>query len=548
MIRDKVQAFAGAMMIPIILLVIVGLFVGIGAAFVNYILPEGSFLWAVFKIIVDMGFMVMNYLPFFFAMGLAFGLAKGEKGWAAFTGFTMLMAFNVVIRTIAGIYGWSKETIAVDNLITHFAMDKQAALNFNALWGDVGGIFTYNMGIFSGLLVGAITAWLHNRYYKIELPNMVSFFGGPRFVVIILFFVMLPVGAIAYYIWPHIAGGLQSVTNVITSSGVFGSFLFGVADKALLPLGLHHLIAFPIEYTRVGGVMEIDGQLIEGVRNIMFAQAKSADATGYIVHNFTTGRILVQFGALPGAAYAIYKTAKQHNRKKVASLLIPAVFTCAFVGITEPLEYTFLFVQPVLYFAIHVPLNGLAYILAEITHVSILGNQLLFMIPNLFQYQKVHAWSLVYLVPLYFVLYYFSFKYGILKLNAKTPGREDDDNDAKLFNKKDFLAKQQGKAAQNHTLQDQGNNGTDMVITALTPAQQIIAGLGGADNIEHISNCATRLRVSLHDASLLADDSVWKKRLNAIGVVRMEKGAQIIYGPKVITIAQEVKEALGMDS
>lgn len=541
MLRDKVQAFAGAMMIPIILLVIVGLFVGIGAAFVNYILPEGSFLWAVFKIIVDMGFMVMNYLPFFFAIGLAFGLAKGEKGWAAFTGFTMLMAFNVVIRTIAAIYGWNKDSIVVNNLITHFAMTRQAALNFNALWGEVGGVFTYNMGIFSGLLIGAITAWVHNRYYKTELPNLVSFFGGPRFVVIIMFFVMLPTGAIAYYIWPYIAGGLQSVTHVITRSGVLGSFLFGVADKALLPLGLHHLIAFPIEYTRVGGEMNIDGTMIEGVRNIMFAQAKSADATGYIVHNFTTGRIITQLGGLPGAAYAIYKTARPENRKKVASLLIPAVFTCAFVGITEPLEYTFLFVQPLLYFAIHVPLNGLAYVLAEITHVSILGNQLLFMIPNIFQYQKVHAWSLLYLVPIYFLMYYYAFRFMIIRLNSKTPGREDDNNSqTKLFNKKDFLAKQQGKQSQ--------SSAADAPVDKNSQAQQIISALGGMANIENVSHCATRLRVSLRDEKLTANDKVWKQQLNAIGVVRMEKGIQIIYGPAVITIAQGVKEALGMDS
>lgn len=540
MLRDKVQAFAGAMMIPIILLVIVGLFVGIGAAFVNYILPQGSFLWAVFKIIVDMGFMVMDYLPFFFAIGLAFGLAKGEKGWAAFSGFTMLMAFNVVIRTIAGIHGWNKTSIEVDNLINHFAMTKQAALNFNALWGEVGGVFTYNMGIFSGLLVGAITAWVHNRFYKTQLPNLVSFFSGPRFVVIIMFFIMLPVGSVAYYIWPYIAGALQSVTNVITSSGVFGSFLFGIADKSLLPLGLHHLIAFPIEYTRVGGMMEIDGQMIEGVRNIMFAQAKSAEASGYIVHNFTTGRILIQFGGLPGAAWAIYKTAKPENRRKVASLLVPAVFTCAFVGITEPLEYTFLFVQPLLYFAIHVPLNGLAYILAEKTNVSILGNQLLFMIPNLFQYQKVHAWSLLYLIPLYFTVYYFFFKFAILKLNAKTPGREDiSAEETRLFSKKDFLQKQGMKTAKASTMAENNKH---------CLAHNIISALGGSGNIENISHCATRLRVSLRDENKVLDDQTWKQQLNAMGVVRMEKGIQIIYGPAVITIAREVKEILGMDS
>ncbi|MEZ9601370.1 glucose PTS transporter subunit EIIB, partial [Vibrio sp. 10N.286.46.A8] len=215
-------------------------------------------------------------------------------------------------------------------------------------------------------------------------------------------------------------------------------------------------------------------------------------------------------------------------RKKVAAIMVPAVFTAAVIGITEPLEYTFLFVQPFLFFAVHVPLNGLAYVITEMMGVSIHGNQLLFMVPNLLQPEKVHAWALLWIIPLYFAIYFYTFKFFILKFDSKTPGREEEDGDIALYSKEDFKKKK-----------EQTSKGLPV---------EIIKALGGADNIENVTNCATRLRVSLHDESLTASDKVWKQQLNAIGVVRMNKGIQVIYGANVITIASGIKEALGVDS
>lgn len=269
--------------------------------------------------------------------------------------------------------------------------------------------------------------------------------------------------------------------------------------------------------------------MVEGVRNMIMAQAGSAEATEYIVRNFTTGRILFQFGGLPGAAYAMYVTAKPENRKKVASILIPAVLTLSLVGISEPIEYTFLFIQPLLYFLIHVPLSGIAYVLAEVTNVSINGHALFFMIPNLFQPHKVHAMSLIWLVPLYFALYFLAFRFAILKWNIKTPGREAESDDIKLFSKKDYQAQKEGEVAQ-----------PDLTVG-------IIHALGGSENIESVTNCATRLRVSLKDEAKAAEDNVWIKSLEAIGVVRVKGGLQVIYGANVISIASDVKEALGAD-
>ncbi|TNH96260.1 PTS transporter subunit EIIC [Aeromonas sobria] len=527
--KDKIQALAGGMMVSIIVLVIAGIFIGIGAGVVNQMSAQDSIIYAFFKLMLDLGLMVMRNLPPFFAIGLAFALSKSEKGWAAFTGFTMFMCFNVAIGSIAAFNGWTPETTSVDYLVSNMGYDKVTAQNFNALWGENLGVFSYNMGIFSGIIVGCITAALHNRFYKFEMPGMLSFFSGPRAVVIFSYIIIMPISIIGYYAWPPIAGGLQSITTLITTSGLFGSFLYGVFDKGLLPFGLHHLVAFPIEYTRVGGVMEIDGVLYEGVRNIMNGQMSSPDAIGYITHNFTSGRIPIQIGGLTGAAYAMYVTAKPQNKKKVAAIMIPAVFTAAVIGITEPLEYTFLFVQPFLFFAVHVPLNGLAYIITEFFGVSIHGNQLLFMVPNILQPEKVHAWALLWIIPLYFVVYFYTFKYLILKFDSKTPGRDDnDDADIALYSKNDFKKKKEQ--------------------VAVGLPVEIIKALGGADNIDNVSNCATRLRISLYDETLAATDDVWIKKLNAIGVVRMPKGIQIIYGANVITIASSIKEALGVDS
>ena len=236
--------------------------------------------------------------------------------------------------------------------------------------------------------------------------------------------IAIPLGILTYYVWPLIAGVLQSVTHLITSSGYFEHGYSDSWIKHYCHLDIHHLIAFPIEYSAVGGTMTIDGTVYEGVRNIIVGQAGSASATGYIVRNFTTGRILFQLAGLPGAAFAMYKCAKVENRKKVASLLIPAVLTLALVGISEPIEYTFLFASPVLYWLVYAPLCGLCYVLTELTKVSINGNALFFMIPNLFQPNKVHIFSLLYLLPLTFVVYYAAFKFMIVKLILKLQEEE----------------------------------------------------------------------------------------------------------------------------
>lgn len=531
-IQAKLQTFAGAMMVPIILLVLVGFFVGIGSAFTNYILPEGNILYNLFTMLSNLGFFFMNNLQLFFAVAIAFTLAKKEKGWAAFAGMIMYFCFMRGIEGWAALEGWTAETTTVEALMAN-GYTEQAAMNFNALWSSCLGIYAYNMGIFSGIIAGLVTAGLHNRFVDTKLPAMFAFFAGTKFVIMMVTLVSVPLAIVVYYVWPYIGALLQGITAFINTSGLFGTFVFGTLDKMLLPFGIHHLIAFPIEYTSVGGTMTIDGVLYEGVRNIINGQAASADATGYITRNFTTGRVLFQLTGLPGAAFAMYRCAKPENRKKVAALLIPAVFTLAMVGISEPIEYTFLFVAPALYWLVYAPLCGLCYVVAEITQVSINGNALLFMIPNLFQPHKVHAMSLIYLLPLTFVVYYFVFKFCILKFDLKTPGRGDDNDEIKLMSKKEYNAIKEAEA--------EGKNAADSLEV------RIIEALGGADNIETVTCCASRLRVTVKDDSLVAPDEAWKNFLEALGVVRGKNSIQVIYGVRVVNITTAVKDILHID-
>lgn len=523
--RGKLQTFSGAMMVPVILLVIVGFYVGIGSAFTNYIIPKGNIFHTIFSMLSGIGFMVMTYLPLWFAIGIAFTLSKKEKGWGALAGIFMFFALITCISKYAGAMGWNATTVTINNLVK-MGYTPQKAQNYNALWTNFAGIFTFDMGIFSGILAGLVAAWANNKWCEKELPMMFSFFSGTKFVIIMISLIAIPFSIVTYYVWPIIASGLQFITHFITSSSLFGTFVFGTMDKLLLPFGIHHLIAFPIEYTRVGGSMMIDGTLYEGVRNIIIGQSGSAHATGYITRNFSTGRILFQLAGLPAVGTAIYYTAKKENRKKVLSLILPAVVTMMMVGISEPIEYTFLFVAPVLYFAVYAPLCGLSYVIAELAGISINGNALFFMIPNLFQPQKVHAMPLLYLLPLTFAVYFFIFKFFIEKFNLKTPGRLSvAESDIKLMSKKEY-----------NEIKKDGQSDKMKLPNA------IVKAFGGANNIDEVSSCATRLRVTVKDSSLVADDNTWKEDLEALGVVKNGVYFQIIYGTRVTTLATKVKD------
>lgn len=525
----KLQYFGGAMMIPIIILVVCGFCMGIGAPLANFIFPQGTFAWLVANIFVRIGSMIISNVPFWFTVGIAFGLSRENKGYAALASLFMMFVIETTISTMLSSIGVTQETCNVEGLMALGQTAEEAAVYMN-MFKEVGGIFTYDMSIFISLICGGLTGFLMNKWGNKKLPDMLSFFAGPKFVIVITPLISVPIGICLFYVWPLVNDVIQALSSFIASSGLLGTFVHRVIDRSLLPFGMHHLINFPLFYSPLGGSMVVDGVEYFGTVQISNALTASKDATSFLIRSYSQGKSTINVAGWGGAMLAMYHTAKKENRKKMLSLMIPALFTAAVVGVTEPMEFTVLFANPLLYYCIHVPLAGLAAVLCEATKVSLSGDALVFMITNFLQPQKVHAMSLLWIWPLMFVLYYFSFKWFILKFNVKTPGRGD--SEVKFASKKEIKDQVKGKKLP--------QTGT----TESSLAENIVDCFGGPDNILSVENCATRLRVGVKDASLVADKDFWVNHMGAMGVVENGTNYQIIYGPKVTNICSDVKRVL----
>ncbi len=537
--KDKIfgvlQRVGRSFMLPIAILPVAGLLLGIGSSFTNEttiatyglqkILGDGTILHALLVIMNKVGSAVFDNLPLIFAVGVAIGMAKKEKEVAALSAVIAYFVMNTAINAMLTITG----QILEDGQIAETVLEGTIA--------SACGIQTLQMGVFGGIIVGLGVAALHNRFYKIVLPNALSFFGGTRFVPIISTIVYMFVGIALYFVWPVVQNGIYALGNLVTGSGYVGTLIFGLIKRALIPFGLHHVFYMPFWQTAVGGTMEVAGQLVQGGQNIFFAQLAdsanvahfSADATRYFSGEF----IFMIFG-LPGAALAMYQCAKPEKKKAAGGLLLSAALACMLTGITEPLEFSFLFVAPAL-FAVQVVLAGSAYMLAHILNIAVgltfSGGFLDFFLFGILQGNEKTSWMLV--IPagiVYFFLYYFVFKFLIKKFNFKTPGREDDDVETKLYTKADVNARKEGK------------NVGDAATSTDPVSEMITKGLGGKKNISDVDCCATRLRCTVHNAELI-DDALLKST-GASGVVHKGNGVQVIYGPNVTVIKSNLEDYL----
>ena len=341
--KDKIfgvlQRVGRSFMLPIAILPAAGLLLGIGGSFSNYttletyglvgIMGPGTILNAIFIVMRDAGDIVFANLPIIFAIGVAIGMAKQEKAVAALAAAIAFLIMHASIGALITING------GPENMLS-------------GATASVCGITSLQMGVFGGILVGLGVATLHNRFYKIELPQVLSFFGGTRFVPIISALVYTIVGILMFFVWPFIQSGIYAVGDLVLRSGYFGTWIYGLMERLLIPFGLHHVFYLPFWQTALGGTMEIDGQLIEGAQNIYFAQLASSNVTKFAVSatRFMSGKFPLMIFGLPGAALAMYHTARPENRQKVGGLLLSAALTSMLTGITEPLEFTFLFVAP----------------------------------------------------------------------------------------------------------------------------------------------------------------------------------------------------------
>lgn len=535
--KDKIfgvlQRVGRSFMLPIAILPVAGLLLGIGSSFTNEttiatygltaILGKGTILNSLLIIMNQVGSAVFNNLPLIFAVGVAIGMAHKEKEVSALSALIAFFVMNTAINAMLQVNG----KILADGTISADVLEGTIT--------SVCGIQSLQMGVFGGIIVGLGVAALHNRFHMIELPNALSFFGGSRFVPIISTVVYMFVGILMYFAWPVVQNGIYALGGLVTGSGYIGTLIFGIIKRALIPFGLHHVFYMPFWQTAVGGTMEVAGQLVQGGQNIFFAQLAdsahvahfSADATRYFSGEF----IFMIFG-LPGAALAMYRCAKPEKKKHAGGLLLSAALACMFTGITEPLEFSFLFVAPAL-FVVQVILAGSAYMIAHMLNVAVgltfSGGFLDLFLFGILQGNEKTSWLRIIPVGIiYFILYYAIFTFLIKKFDFKTPGREDDDEETKLYTKADVNAK---NAANTTT-----STSTDPV------SETITRGLGGKANITGVDCCATRLRLTVADSSKVNETLI--KSTGSRGIIIKGQGVQIIYGPQVTVIKAKLETYL----
>ena len=541
--KDKIfgvlQRVGRSFMLPIAVLPVAGLLLGIGSSFTNEttiatyglqsILGNGTMLHALLVIISKAGNVIFDNLPIIFAVGVAIGMAKAEKEVAALSAMISFFVMHASINAVLVVSG----KILADGSIADNVLDGTIA--------SVCGIQSLQMGVFGGIIVGLGVAALHNRYHKIVLPSALSFFGGSRFVPIISTVVYVGVGILMYFIWPAVQNGIFALGGLVTGTGYFGTLVFGIIKRALIPFGLHHVFYMPFWQTAVGGTMMVDGNLIQGGQNIFFAQLASPDVTHFSADatRYFSGEFIFMIFGLPGAALAMYRCAKPEKKKAAGGLLLSAALACMFTGITEPLEFSFLFVAPAL-FAVQVILAGSAYMIAHVLNIAVgltfSGGILDLFIFGILQGNAKTSWMRIIPVGIiYFLLYYFIFSFLIKKYDFKTPGREDDDEETKLYTKADVNARNTANSRQSETDGKQG--GTDDEKSAA-----IARGLGGKKNITSVDCCATRLRCSIENPELV--DEKLLKATGAVGVVKRGQGIQVIYGPQVTVIKSNLEAYL----
>ena len=527
--KDKIfgvlQRVGRSFMLPIALLPVAGLLLGIGSSFtnetmlaaygLNSVIHPGTLIYTILDVMSQTGSAVFNNLALLFAMGVAIGMARKEKEVAALSGAVAYIIMNTAIQAMINAAG---------------GVDAMPANSTTTMLG----ITTLQMGVFGGIVVGLGVAALHNKFYKIELPQVLAFFGGTRFVPIVSSIVYLVVGIAMFYIWPVVQSGIAALGALVLASGYAGTFIYGLLERALIPFGLHHVFYMPFWQTAVGGTAIIDGVTVTGAQNIFFAELASKSTTVFSVSatRFMAGKFPFMMFGLPGAALAMYQCAKPEKKKVAGGLLLSAALTAFLTGITEPLEFTFIFVALPMY-AVHCVLAGLSFMLMHILNVGVgmtfSGGLIDLVLFGVMQGNAKTHWMWVVVVgAVYFVLYYIIFRFMISKFDYKTPGR-DDAEEVKLYTRADVNAR---SAASGSTAP-----AGDDPVSAL-----IVEGLGGAANLSDVDCCATRLRCTVKDVALVKQDVL--KASGASGVICKGDGVQVVYGPKVAVIKAKLEDYL----
>lgn len=497
------QRVGKALMLPVALLPAAGLLLGIGNMLVSPDFLErvpaldNHTIHAVATVMMNAGQIVFTNLALLFAVGVAVGLAGGEgvAGLAAIIGYLVM---NVTMGTVIGV--------------------TPSMIGTNAAYANVLGIPTLATGVFGGIIVGILAAAMYNRFFKIELPSYLGFFAGKRFVPIMTAATSVLLGLLMVVIWPPIQSGLNAASHfMLDQNRTLSAFVFGIIERALIPFGLHHIFYSPFWF-EFGEYTNVAGQLVRGDQNIFMAQLR--DGVPFTAGTFMTGKFPFMMFGLPAAALAIYHEARPEHKKYVAGIMGSAALTSFLTGITEPLEFSFLFVAPVL-FAVHCVFAGLSFMTMHLLGVKIgmtfsggLIDYLIFgVIPN-----RTPWWYVIIVGLILAVIYYFGFRFVIRKFNLRTPGREDpaeDNEDAEAS---------RGKVTQDEL------------------PHNILSALGGQENIVHLDACITRLRVEVKDKANVSKDRL--KNLGASGVLEVGNNIQAIFGTRSDTIKTQIADIM----
>lgn len=522
-IMEAMQRFSKAMFIPVLILPIAGILIALGNVFTNQRLLEvipfldNPVTTGFGSILSGSLVSILSNLGLIFAVGITVGLAKKEKSVA---GFTALLGYLVFV-----------------NAMNKFMELNGLLVEAESLQGTgqtlVLGVQILDMGVFLGIILGIVTAYIHNKFIDTEFNGAFQIYGGSRFVFIVLIPVAVLMAVFLTYVWPVFQSGINSLGTLIQHSGNFGVFLYGALERLLIPTGLHHLVYTPFLYTSLGGVEEVGGQVLEGARNIYYAEIADPEVARLSKSVIWDARGIAKMFGLIGACLAMYHTAKPENKVKVKAILIPAAFTSFIAGVTEPIEFSFMFVAPLL-FVVHAALSGFSMVVLNILDVRAIGpnGMIDFLLYNLPLGFEKTSWPMYILVGIiFFVIYYVVFRFLIKKFNFKTVGREEQGKETKLYSKQEYKAKK--------------SKGKDNTNTANSDVASIIVdALGGAENIDTVTNCYTRLRLTLHQPNLV-DEQTLKTKTGASGVIMKDKNVQVVYGLQVTTVRKAVDRYLG---
>lgn len=516
---QKIQRFGGAMFTPVLLFAFAGIVIGVGTLFTTEAIMGGlanhDCLWyQCWNVLLQGGWTVFNQIGLLFVIGLPIGLAKKQQARCCMEALVLYLTFQYFLSTILSQWGPT------------FGVDFTREVGGTSGLTMIASIKTLDMGMIGALMISGIVIFLHNRYFDTELPEWLGTFSGSSFVVIIGFFVLIPVAFLSAWVWPMVQTGMREFQGYVANAGALGVWIFIFLERILIPFGLHHLLYFPFFY---------DSAIVNGGVYATFAAqlpqlaAGGASLKEMAPYAWPTLTGLSKIFGCTGIALAFYATAKDSKKKAVAGLLIPITLTAIFCGITEPIEFTFLFIAPAL-FVVHAIL---AATLATVSYlfgvVGILSGGLIEMsalnfIPLMAAHWPTYLKLLI--IGLIFTgIYFIVFRYLILKFDFKTPGREDDEK-IKFHSKSDFKEKHAKGNAQQGSL-----------------AEVILEGLGGKDNVVDVTNCATRLRVNVKDATLVQSDSYFKS-IGTHGIKVTDKSVQVIVGLKVPSVREDFEALL----